>query len=1062
MSTPTRDNFDPFAGDEISHTVHLTPEQEEIWLSVQYGGEPANLAYNEVITLTITGPLDTGALRRAVDALVQRHESLRCTLGGDGRQVCVLKRLSLAMSERDLSAVPEPARVAALAAATRESVLTPFDLAWGPLVRIELVRLSASEHVLIFAAHHVVCDGWSAGVIVADLGALYTAERKGQLASLEAPVQLSDYARLRQSELASPDMQSALTWWLDAYRQIPSPLELPLDFVRPAEREFDAARIDSVLPALLVSQIKESAARSGVSIVAFLLAAFQAYLHRITGQRAIAVAVPAAGQLVTGSNSLVGHCVRTLPILVDVDPTRPFSDFLRRSRTALLDATDQSLVTFGHLVQRLTLPRDPARLPLVSVLFNVDPDVGAAAFEGLDVRVASVPRAYDNFEWYINATVRGDEVTLESTYNTTLFEAASIDRRLQGFEAMLTSIVADSSLPIGELAVMPEAERRWLVDTVNATQTPVPESTVVALFLQRARTSPSAVAVSCSGATLTYDELDRASSSVAAQLLHAGVVDGQHVGVCLSRSADLVVALLGVMRAGAAYLPLDPEYPAERLSFVADDAGITLCVTEAAHRDKLAAGITPVFVDRAAHGETSLDRSVPSGAAYVIYTSGSTGRPKGVVIEHHNVTNFLASMGGIVALDASSTLVAITTPSFDISVLELFLPLTRGGSVVVATDSEVTDGAALGAMLNTHGATHFQATPAGYRVLLDAGWTGRATLTALSGGEALTRDLAAELRARVGTLVNCYGPTETTVWSTVDAVSDGAITIGRPIGNTTVYVLDGALRPVPIGVTGELFIGGAGVARGYWRRDDLNAERFLVDDVGGGGRMYRTGDLARVRADGRLEWSGRTDFQVKVRGHRIELGEIQERLAACDGVREAVVIVREDRPRDQRIVGYVRAAPATTVDEASLRATLTRALPAYMVPQHIVQLSAFPLTPNGKVDRRALPAPQGAVGRQHRRPVTDVAVRLAAEMESLVGVAPIGLDDDFFAIGGHSLLALRLAGTIRSTWSVDLPLRAMFRAPTLQGMSEFIEAVLLLRTTPVAAGIDADADEFVL
>ncbi len=1061
MSTPIRDAFDPFAGEEISHTVPLTPEQEEIWLGVQYGDRPANLAYNESITITLVGPLDTPAMKRALAALVQRHEALRCTLGGDGRQVCVLKRLTLAIDERDLSSLSAVDRSTAVSDASRESVLKPFDLAWGPLARLTLLRMGATEHVLIIAAHHVICDGWSSGVIVSDLGALYAAACRGVPSTLQPPTQLSDYARLRMEEQRSPEMQAAFAYWLERYRPVPPPIELPIDLPRPAERAFDADRIDTVLPVALARRLKETAARNGVSFVSLLLAAFQAYLHRLTSQSAIAVAVPAAGQLVTGNDSLVGHCVRTLPVLVTVDPSRAFSEFLLASRTSLLDATEHSQVTFGHLVQRLSIPRDPARLPLVSVMFNVDPDVGTPAFDGLQVRVASVPRAYDNFEWYINVTVRGDEVTLESTYNTTLFEAASIRRRLAGFESILSSIAANAKQPVGELDVMPADERRWLIDGVNDTKRQVPSATVVGMFLDRAHAVPEHVAITSQGVSLTYAALNRASAAVAEGLIATGVRDGDHVGVFLSRSADLVVAMLGVMRAGAAYVPLDPEYPADRIEFIAADAGITHCITEAAHLDRLSRTVAPSFVDRSASGNIALDRSSATGAAYAIYTSGSTGQPKGVVIEHRNVTNFLSSMAQDIGIDATARLVAITTPSFDISVLELFLPLTQGATVVVATDAETTDGVALGHLLDASNATHLQATPAGYRVLLDAGWSGNSRLTALSGGEALTRDLASALLERVGALFNCYGPTETTVWSTIDRIIDAPITIGRPIGNTRVYVLDSALRPVPIGVTGELLIGGQGVTRGYWQRDELTAERFLADPFATGGRMYRTGDLARLRADGRLEWIGRTDFQVKVRGHRIELGEIQSRLAECAGVREAVVIVREDRPRDQRIVAYVRAAPGPTLSEPELRDALKRVLPAYMVPQHIVQLASFPLTPNGKVDRRALPAPQAGAGQLHRAPETDVAKQMASEISALVGISDVGLDDDFFAIGGHSLLALRLAGSVRATWGVDMPLRAIFRAPTLQGMSEFVEGVLMLRGVSVGAPAD-DGDEFLI
>lgn len=1055
------DRFDPFAGSQISHTVPLTPEQEEIWLSVQLGGLAANLAYNESIVLRIDGTIDVAALQRALNKLVDRHEALRCTLGGDGRQVCVLSQLPLPLELHDVADLDALARTDALEAVKRRSVGVPFDLAWGPLVRATLVRSRVDRHALVFVAHHLVCDGWSMGVIVRELGMLYAAERQGVPPSLIAGPQLSDYARLRLVEQQSAEMASAVTFWLDQYRDVPPALELPLDLARPAERRMDAERIDVPLPLELVRGLKSTAARLGVSFVVLQLAALQAFLHRITGQTSIVIAVPVAGQLVSGMDSLVGHCVRTLPVRAEVDSTLPFGTFVLLSRSGLLDATEHSLMTFGDLVKRLTIPRDPSRLPLVSVMFNVDPDMGSLTFDGMPMAIESVPRAYDNFEWYLNATLRGDAVTLESTFNSSLFDAAPMRARLAGFEAMLADIVADPSQTIGELRVMSDAERAQLLSGSNDTEKAVPAATLVAEFLRFATATPDATAVVSGATSLSYAHLDRASAALAQELLDAGVATGQLVGVLLPRSVDLLIAFLGVLRAGAAYVPLDPAYPADRVDYIVDDTALRACVTDASNEGRLAPTVRRILLDRDLVGPVALDRSVPSGAAYTIYTSGSTGRPKGVVIEHRNVTNFLSSMTDIIGIDAASRMVAVTTPSFDISVLELFLPLTVGATVVIASDAEVTDGQALAHLLETSQATHFQATPAGYRVLLDAGWRGRRALTALVGGEALTGDLAATLRPCVGNLWNCYGPTETTVWSTVDRVEDGPVTIGKPIGNTRVYVLDGALRPVPRGVTGELFIGGAGVARGYWQRESLTTERFLSDPFVAGGRIYRTGDLVRLRIDGRLEWLGRSDFQVKVRGHRIELGEVQARLTDIAGVLEAVVIVREDRPRDQRIVAYVRVSDTVLPLESAMRDALRRVLPSYMVPQHIVTLPGFPLTPNGKVDRRALPPPLAAGAESHRTPATAVAVRLASEIAQLVGVARVGLDDDFFALGGHSLLALRLAGTVRSIWAVELPMRTLFRAPTLLAISEFIEASLLLRSVGTT-GRSTEQDEFLI
>jgi amino acid adenylation domain-containing protein len=1061
MLNPGQESFDPFARGELSHTAPLTPEQEEIWLSIQFGGEAANLSYNEAVALTLDGELDAAALDRALQQLVARHEALRCSLSGDGREICVLKAATVPIGFEDGTTLSNEDRDAWVRQVDRAAVLTPFDLTTGPLVRVTLLRLGGGRHRLVIVTHHIICDGWSGAVLAEELGILYSAERRGGSAGLPLAPQLTDYARVRLGEESSPEASASHGYWARQFRDVPTPLDLPLDLPRPVERRFDADRIDVPLPAELVRTLRSIGAQKGASFVSVMLAAFQVFLHRISGQSSVVVAVPAAGQSISGMDALIGHCVRTLPVRADIDSTRPFTEHLASSRRALLDAMEHPQVTFGSLIKHLEVPRDPSRLPLVSVMFNVDPDVGMPAFDGMTVHVATLPRAYDNFEWFINAIVDGDRVTLETTFSTTLFDRGNMFRRMAGFVAMLESIAANPAQPIAELAVMPVSERAWVLDEINATTSNMLAETLVTQLLAHAAATPDRIAVSSAGVTLSYRELDQASAALAHELLQRGVRQSDHVGVYLSRSVDLLIALVAVMRAGAAYVPMDPEYPAERITFIASDSEIRCCVTDTANAATVPSSLDTVIVNRDLRSDVPIDRSSATGSAYVIYTSGSTGTPKGVAVLHENVANLLGAIAREPGLSHDAVLVAITTHCFDISVLELFLPLSQGAQVCIATEAESTNGERLAALLQSSGATHFQATPAGYRVLLESGWSGHSNLTALVGGEALPPELASTLRARVGSLWNCYGPTETTVWSTIDRVNDAAISIGHPIANTQIYILDAQQQLCAPGVTGELHIGGRGVSQGYWKRDALTAERFVSSPFAPDARLYRTGDLARLRYDGRFEWLGRSDFQVKVRGHRIELGEIQARVSECEGVREAVVIVRQDQANDQRIVAYVRPMHGAAPDEQAIRDALRQRLTTYMMPQHIVVLPAFPLTPNGKIDRKALPRPQAAGGMMMRPPESPVAIAIAQEMFTLLGVARIGMDDDFFALGGHSLLALRLTAAIRERWRIEMPLRALFMSPTLQGITDFVEAALLLKDQGAVTDT-ADQEEFVL
>jgi amino acid adenylation domain-containing protein len=1062
MNVTAADSHNPFAGEEISHTVPLTPEQNEIWLSVQLGGQDANLAYNETVALTLTGALDRPALRRALSLLVARHEALRCTLGGDGKQLCILREQHPELTIHDLTSLSDNERGVAIHTVERALITTPFDLAWGPLVRFALLALSVEQNVLYICAHHIICDGWSTGVILADLARLYADAKAEALSNatepMAPPAQLTAYAREREADARSTEAADAYAYWQDQFRQIPVPTELPIDRAYPTLRRFDAARLDVEVPAATVDALRATASQLGTTFVALLHAAFQVYIHRLSSQPDVTIAVPIAGQLLTGSLSLVSHCVRTMPIRVAVDGARTFAQFALLSQSALLRASEHAHVTYSQIIERLPLSRTADRLPLTSVMFNVDAEASSEAFADLCLSVRSLPRAFDNFEWYVNATMQRNAMLLEWTYNTALFDGESIARRQAGFNALLQGIIANPTQRVMDLPIVPEDELHWMLVDVNATASSAPEETVIDAFLTHAGATPDAVAVRCGSQALTYRELCDASARMAERLRASGVHAEDRVGVFLNRSVDLLVALLGIMRAGAAYVPMDPRHPADRVRYIARDAELALCVTSIDLRDSLT-DLAAIAVDDLPATNADLTFATPDSAFYLLYTSGSTGQPKGIVVEHRSVMNLLRAMQHVTGFSASSTMLAVTTPTFDISALELLLPLVCGGHLSIASDDEVADGRALAEVLDAAGITHVQATPSTYRMLIDADWRPSEALTVLVGGEALPATLAAQLRESAAAVWNCYGPTETTIWSTMDRVTDADIRIGRPLHNTRIYVLDTYGNPQPVGVPGELFIAGVGVARGYWRRPELTSARFIPEHGHADSRMYRTGDIVRLAADGRLEWLGRNDSQIKLRGHRIELGELESALTQIDGVTDAVAIVRLDHGSDDpRLVAYV--CHTARCDVASIRSALQERLPRYMLPQHIVSLLSLPLTSNGKVDRKALPEPEGDVGRARRLAATETERRVSDEMARLLGAPPIGMDEDFFALGGHSLLALRLLASLRDLWAIDMPVRAFFANPTADGVSRFVDTALALR--PVAVTTVNGMDEFLI
>ncbi|GJG89207.1 hypothetical protein tb265_43880 [Gemmatimonadetes bacterium T265] len=1066
------DVFDPFAGPALAAAVPSTAAQREIWTAT-WMGDDASLAFNEAVALGLRGLLDEGALLGAVCDVVARHEALRATFSADGTVLAVAEPAAeVPVVRHDWRGLAPVDRGAAVEALRARVVAEPFDLLRGPLVRFELARLDEQEHVLVVTAHHIVCDGWSFGVIVPELAAAYSARRAGRQPELPAADSFAAYAHAAEQPDARAAADEAERYWLAQFAGGAPVLDLPTDRPRAAARTYAAGRVDHVLGADLVRRVTRAGARAGASQFATLFSAFGMLLHRLSGGENLVIGVPAAGQPACGMPRLVGHLVSMLPVRLCLTEDMPVVEALARARGQVLDAYEHQELTLGSLLARLPLARDPGRPPLVSVAFNLDKGLGAAAmpFAGLDAMLHSVPRSRENFDLFVNAVELDGAVTIECQYNVALYDAGTVRAWLAAYECLLVGLAAAAS---GGDAVTVGALPLTATSAGGAAAIgPVVELPARALVHrlvegQVART-PNAIAVDDGVRALTYGELDVRANRLARHLRARGVRRGAFVGLFLERTAEMFVALLAVLKAGGAYVPLDPGHPVERLAYVADDAGIALLLTEESVRaDTPLAAARPdvpvVSIDgadapaiAAASDEpfaTDADVAEPESPAYVIYTSGSTGRPKGVVVPHRAVVNLLLSVHRTPGMTADDVVLAITTLSFDIAVSETLLPLTVGARVVLTSREVAADGVQLRTLVERAGVTFIDATPATYRLLLAAGWEGGPRLRLVCTGEAMPRELGDALCARAGEVWNGYGPTETTVWSTFWRVSApvARVLIGRPVANTRAYVLDARLRPVPVGARGELFIGGAGVSSGYLGRPELTAERFLADPFAGepGARMYRTGDVVRLLADGTLECLGRNDHQVKLRGYRIELGEIESRLAACPGVGACAVVVREDDPDDRRLVAYVTPAASGLTDpgfaDADLRARLRAALPDYMIPQTFVRLPSLPLTPSGKVDRAALPAPQESAGA--RGPAAGgafveprtAAERLVAELwADALRVGRIGATDDFFQLGGHSLMAAQVLGRLRRDHGVELPYRRVFEAPTVERFAELV------------------------
>ena len=981
--------------------------------------DPASTAYNMVALWGAPKDVAPERLVAAIETVVQRHEILRARFLDDGSGVPTMQVGAPAPVEvHDVSALPEDELQLLVDAAIQKAAHSPFDLASEPPIRFAVYRRSADRLATLVTAHHIAVDAWSMTMLEREIADACT--RTGELPAPD--VQYADYAAW-QRRTQDIGLNADVAWWKKHLAGIPPVSTFPPD--RPRSSETTGSAHEFCWSRELSDGIRAVARESGATVYMALLAACAAAIRWQTGQQDIVLGSPMGDRDRPELETVVGPFVNLLVLRLDASGDPTFGELLERAREAVFSAHEHRTVAFEKLVEELKPVRSFDHAPLfqVAVVQHNAPTEAASSITG--------GGAIFDLTWFVREV--DGQLAGSFEYRADLYSSDAVARIAARLEAILTAAVADRQRRLSTISLLTDDERRDVLTRFNDTRRELDPAPFPAQLERQARATPDVRAVAFEGSELTYAELNRRANQLASHLGGQGIGRGAIVGLCMPRSLEMVVALVAIQKSGAAYLPLDPDFPADRLGFMLADSGLRALVTNGEVPFTVPEGVARVDLgasEKAIAAEPGDDRDgrgpAPTDLAYVIYTSGSTGRPKGVRIAHGALSNFLGSMRTEPGIAASDVLAAVTTLSFDIAGLELYLPLTVGARVQLVPKETAVDGVALAEALASSGATILQATPSTWRLLIEAGWRARPGFRAFCGGEALPHELANAILEQAE-LWNLYGPTETTIWSTLERVeATGTIRIGRPIANTRVYVLNGQGQPLPVGTPGEIWIGGAGLAEGYHERPELTAERFVPDpfDDTPGARMYRTGDVGQWDASGRLEHLGRVDHQVKVPGFRIELGEIESVLTAHPAVRHAFVLAREAGPGDVRLVAYVGYQPGEDLTVSDVRRHLRTQLPDYMVPSVIVTLDAVPLTPNGKLDRASLPDPFANALRstaEHVPPAPGMEQTVAEIWQSVLKVTTVSATDNFFELGGHSLLSLRVAAMLekRTGWRMD-------------------------------------------
>jgi amino acid adenylation domain-containing protein len=1031
--------------------------QQRFWLLDRL--EPRNPALNIAVRWRIEGDLPAELIEKALAQIVERHETLRTSfieIEGEPFQV-VQPQVSLRVPSVDLTVLPEPEAFAECDRIARIEATTPFNLAIAPLISVTHVRVRSDIAIVLVTTHHAVCDGWSVGLLAREMGVICAAMQAGRRPDLPTlPITYGDYAAWQREVVAGGGLAPEIAYWSRALSGLEF-FELPTDFPHKLMQGSAGAIQSHLLDRDLTHRLAMVARQNGCTLFMLAHAALVTLLHRYTGATDIAVGTQVAGRDQIETENLVGLFVNTLVLRADLTGEPSFNVLLDRVRGVIAEALEHEAMPLEKVIEVLT----PKRYPGHNAVFSVNFIYQRSFIENTDYgtfRLVDLPSwsagAMHDLNFFMVERPEGWRLSCE--YNAGLYLQASIERLLRHFVNILSAISADPTLPVAAIPILDASERHHLVVECNDTAAAYPRDlTLPHLFARQAAETPGAIAVVAGAQSLTYRDVRQRSDALARQLIRLGVGPNARVGVFVNRTADLVIAPLAILKAGNAYVPLDPTYPDGRLTQIIEQSGLVAIIAQSA--------VVPLplrSVPIVAIGDTSkppttakipaLPSIRPEDTAYVIFTSGSTGQPKGVQIPHGALTNFLCAMRGTPGFTAQDTIVAVTTICFDIATLEIFLPLTLGAKVVIAGEEETRDGHLLLSLLKRAGARVLQATPATWELLIEAGWRGDPQLRMLCGGEALPRHLADRLLDRSPELWNMYGPTETTIWSSARRITrgEGPILIGPPIANTQFYVVDRKGSLVPHGGIGELMIGGDGVAGGYWDMAPLTRERFPADRFRNapGAKLYRTGDLVRMRQDGEFQYLGRTDQQIKLRGFRIELGEIEAVLLRHGAVRHAIATTGESASGETAILAYVElhggiATPRAQIVE-TLRADVTAMLPGYMRPRDIIVLDAIPLLPNGKIDRKAL-ALRGSEERAERiglQPLSDLETRIAQIWCEILGVESVNASADFFELGGHSLLAARLLARVEAVFGHRISMSALFESPGFTAFANLLRS----------------------
>ena len=1039
----------------------LSLPQQRLWLLEQLS--PGGGAYNMSFALRLSGALNVAALGGALDEIARRHDALRTTFATAGTQAVqlVADEMTLKPVLTDLCALPAAEREERARALAAEEAQQPFDLTRGPLVRARLLRLGATEHVLLLTLHHIIFDGWSLGVLLRELGVLYKCFSRGEASPLaELPIQYADFAVWQRRRMEDGALEVPLSYWKRQLADAAQVLSLPTDRLRPAAQSYRGAEQLLRISGTTTDSLKRLARQEDCSLFMLLLAAFKVLLYRYSLQKEIVVGTAVANRQRPETEQLIGFFVNTLVLRANLSGEPSFRELLGRVREVCLGAYAHQEVPFERLVEELRPERSLSRTPLFQVMFALqNTPREELSLPGLRVSSFPVKRTTVRFDLTLSMVEKNGELFGSLQYNSDLFEAETAGRMAQNFEVLLRAVIDDPGAHIDLLPLLSGEERRRLLVEWNDTRKEFPSDVCVhELFERQAARTPDAAAVRFEQERLSYRELNERANQLARHLKALGVGPESRVGLRLEKSVEILVGVLGILKAGAAYVPIDPSHPLPRIAYVLEDAAIRVLVSKRSVVEGLprhATGLVCLDGEREAIARQSVENpaggAAPGNAAYVIYTSGSTGKPKGVVIEHRQLLNYyhavIERLGDVAGADS-----AMVQPlTFDSCQTVIFPTLCAGGCLHLVSAERASDPQGFAEYFRRHPVDLLKITPshlaalqtsAGPESVLPRRWL-------VVGGEVSRREWAEELQRQAPDckVFNHYGPTEATVGMLMyrvqgEAGEDGPTLLptGRPLANTRAYILDPHMQPAPVGVTGELYIGGDCLARGYLNRPGLTAERFVADPFSPepGARLYRTGDLARYLADGNVEFLGRLDQQVKVRGFRIELSEIEQRLGEHPGVREVVVMLREDVSAGQQLVAYVVPEPGAAPAVAALRRHIKEALPEYMTPSAFILLDALPRTPHGKLDRQALPAPEAG------RPGLDeefVAARTPQELamaeiwQQVLKVERVGVRDNFFELGGHSLSAMQVVSRVRDHFQVEIQARSIFETPTVEGLT---------------------------